>query len=192
MKTLQLHKPFRPFHVTQVWGTPNPFYAQFGFTRHNGTDINVFGATGEYGKKWPVYNMSEGFTVQEIRSMPQGGGNEIWLLSDEKLLINGKECFAYIVMAHADKILVPVGHKPKIGELIMIANNTGMSTGPHTHLGLYRCDWDGKKFDFFDKNDANGSSDALLFMSKEFAVDKADLSTLMTNAFRLAKYYTGI
>jgi murein DD-endopeptidase MepM/ murein hydrolase activator NlpD len=60
---------------------------------------------------------------------------------------------------HAKKILVNVGYEPALGEIIMIANNTGFSTGPHTHMGLYRLTDRKQKL---DTNEATGSFDPSL------------------------------
>lgn len=190
MKSLQFYAPIKPMVVTQPWGNPNRSYKQFGFSQHNGTDINV-GRTGsiDYQTKFQVYCPSDGFTVHLVRNYPQGGGNEMWLISDEKLQIGDKECYAYMVFAHADKILVPVGYKPKLGELIMVANNTGFSTGPHTHWGLYRVDYDGKQVRYLDQNEANGSYDPAQFLQGGYAIDQATLPTLINSNWRYFNYY---
>jgi len=116
----------------------------------------------------------------------------MWLLSKEKPHMFERECYAYIVLAHAEKILVPVGYEPKLGELLMIGDNTGFSTGPHTHLGLYRVDYDGARFTYLDSNGANGSFDPNLFRTRTSAVDEADLPTLMRSNLRYYQYVLGM
>lgn len=194
MNTLRIFKPFRPFIVTQHWGNPNPKYADHfndsSFKRHNGLDATP--TKDVYGSKYPVYCPVEGFTVHRVRYAPQGGGHEIWLVSKEKLTIGDKVCNAYIVLCHADRILVEPGYKPALGELIMMGDNTGFSTGLHTHIGLYRVDYDGKKITYLDQNDATNSYDPQLHLSPQFAVDLADFSTLVRSGLRLMKYYVGL
>ena len=185
---LQIHFPFKPFITTQPWGNPNPAYraAGFSFSDHNGWDANTGGkpATG-----WPVYCPVEGFTVYQVDYMPKGGGNEVRLISDEPVAMGDRaDLHAYIILCHAEKVLVKAGDKPKLGELLMIADNTGFSTGPHTHFGLYRINWDGKTIGFADNNDANGSYNPGEFFTGEFAIDKAILGTYMTNGLRYYKY----
>jgi hypothetical protein len=40
--------------------------------------------------KYPVYCPVEGFTVFKVDYQPSGGGNEMWLISDEPLQIGDK------------------------------------------------------------------------------------------------------
>lgn len=194
--TLKIRFPYKPYDITQKWGNVNSAYNQFGFSLHNGVDATVFYDKSQPFWKsetsWPVYCPVEGFKVQLIRNMPQGGGNEIWLISKEKQWMFGTECYAYLVLAHAEKILVPVGYEPKLGELLMIADNTGFSTGPHTHMGLYRVEWDSIKMTYIDTNDANGSFDPSLFFTNTYAVDEASFDTLVTSGLRYYKYKLGL
>ena len=85
-----------------------------------------------------------------------------------------------------------LGYEPKVGELIMIADSTGFSTGPHTHMGLYRVDFNGKKMEWLDTNEANGSFAPNLFFTLRYAVDVADLGTHIKSGMRLIKYYSGL
>ncbi len=192
---LKIYYPFKPFLVTQPWGTPNPAYAeQFNdpsFKLHNGIDAKA-GITDWQGKlktDYPVYCPVEGFKVVKVDYQPNGGGNEIWLRSKEKVQMFDLECYCLLILLHAKKVLVPVGYEPALGELLMIADNTGFSTGLHTHLGVYRLDDNGAKI---DTNEANGSFDPALFFTNEYAIDVASLSTLVTSGLRLARYYIGV
>jgi hypothetical protein len=81
---------------------------------------------------------------------------------------------------------VKENYRPKLGEAIMIGNNTGFSTGPHTHMGLFRVDGSGYKL---DSNDATGSIDPSLFFAREYAIEKASVALLVLNGLRLAKYH---
>lgn len=197
MNNIELFLPFKPFYITQKWGNPNPAYAaQFNnpdFQLHNGTDANVGQAySSSYYNKYQVYCPVKGFRVHKVQFYPQGGGNEIWLISKEKVKMFDLECYAYLVLCHADKVLVPAGYEPELGELIMIADNTGFSTGVHTHIGLYRVDFDGKNITFLDKNKANGSFSPELFFTKEYAVDMSSFPTAVKSAFRYYNYLLGL
>lgn len=187
---LQIHYPFKPFIITQHWGNPNPAYAQHfndpKWKRHNGTDaraqFNEFGGdiTTEFIVRCPVEN----FVVTNVQYVKDGGGHEIYLRSKTPLKIGDRECYATIIMCHAKCILVRAGQEPQIGEILMIADNTGFSTGLHTHIGLYRTDSLGRKL---DTNDAKGSYNPELFFTKKYA---ADLATWPTHIMSNLRYYT--
>lgn len=186
---MRLYYPFKPFHITQAWGVLNPAYSQQfddpSFKRHNGVDANL----GKVAKEWPVYCPVESFRVSEVAFYPQGGGNQIGLTSKEKIQVGDKLCYVSILMCHAKKILVKVGDEPEVGELLMIANNTGFSTGPHTHIGMYRLN---DKFQKIDKNEATGSYDPGLCWTGIHAVDVASAGTLFISGLRYYKYLIGL
>lgn len=188
---LKLHYPFKPFVVTQKWGNPNPQYADHfndpSFKLHNGIDaVAVY--DNKKASKWPVYCPADGFRVLQVDYAPQGGGNEVWLISKEPLEMFEKTCHALLAFCHADKVLVKAGDEPKAGELLMVSDNTGFSTGEHTHIGLYRVDYNGTWFTKLDQNEATGSFDPSLFWSGLYAVDQADTPTAIKNAFRYYQY----
>ena len=195
---LKIFYPFKPFLITQSWGNPNPAYAaQFGkpeFKLHNGVDANpgVQEYTGKLRTEYPVYCPVEGFTVKQVDYAPQGGGNELWLISNQPLQMFDQKLYAYIPLCHAKKVLVKAGDQPKLGELLMIADNTGFSTGLHTHMGLYRVEYNGFNITKVDKNSAEGSFDPSLFFMKEYAIDKATLPTLISNGLLYYKYLLGL
>lgn len=191
---LQIHYPHRPYLISQKWGNPNPAYAsQFNdtnFKLHNGIDSNIGkkNSLGDIVTEYPVWCPVEGFRVSSVRYEPNGGGNELWLKSLNKLEINGRECYASIGLCHAKKIFVKAGDTPKLGELLMIADSTGFSTGLHTHMGLYRLDDSGRKMDV---NEATGSSDPAPFFTGAFAVDKSTAQTLAISIGRYFRYIMG-
>lgn len=195
---LQIYWPFKPYVVTQKWGNPNPAYAaQFNdpaFVLHNGIDANTgkLNWDGTTMTEYPVYCPVEDFTVKSVDFAPQGGGNELWLISDEPLEMFERTCYAWMPLCHAKKILVKAGDKPKLGELLMIADNTGFSTGLHTHMGLYRVDYMNASLLKLDQNEAEGSFDPSLFFINEYSVDNASLNTLISNGLLYYKYLLGL
>lgn len=186
---LEFYYPFKPFYTTQKWGEENPTYKEngFPFSRHNGVDANV-GRNNRDSDKFLVYCPIANLRVHSVKWRPNGAGHGIYLISKDKVMMDGMYCYAYLVLFHAHKILVPAGYEPKLGELIMIADNTGFSTGPHTHIGLYRVDYDGKALTFLDRNDADNSIDPFKFLTNEYAVDKADVATLVKSGLRYYSY----
>jgi murein DD-endopeptidase MepM/ murein hydrolase activator NlpD len=182
---LKIYYPHKPYFITQHWGNPNPAYEQLGFKLHNGVDANIAANVSEFRVNCPV----QGFVVESVSFEENGGGNQLSLVSKEKLQVGDKKCYARIFICHAKKILVPVGYEPKLGELILIADNTGFSTGLHTHMGLYRLDDKKRKL---DKNDATGSYNPEWFFTGEYAVDKANYQTLLSSALRYYIYRAGL
>jgi murein DD-endopeptidase MepM/ murein hydrolase activator NlpD len=117
----------------------------------------------------------------------------MFLISDQPMKMFERECYAYIPLCHGKKILVPEGYKPALGKLIMIADNTGFSTGIHTHMGLYRVGYGGARVtNYFDTNEATGSFDPSLFFTNTYAVDEAKLGTLIKSNLRYYGYRMGL
>lgn len=189
---LKIHYPFKPFIITQHWGNPNPAYQVLGFKDHNGVDARPWYTNEQLRNYYPVYCPVKGFVVDKVQYRPQGGGNEIWLVSKDTLQIGGEMCRAYIVLCHADKILVAVGDEPALGELLMIGDNTGFSTGTHTHIGLYRVVPNGASWSYLDQNDATGSYDPEPFFTGKFAIDLAEIKTLIKSNWLFYKYLLGL
>jgi murein DD-endopeptidase MepM/ murein hydrolase activator NlpD len=199
---LRIHYPFKPYQITQYWGVLNPAYANKfnnpAFKRHNGIDARV-GAyvwamkDGKLQKvistEYPVYCPVEGFRVTEVEYYPEGGGHQIGLVSKQKVQVGDKLCYASILLCHAKKILVKVGDEPAVGELLMIADNTGFSTGMHTHMGLYRLNNDLQKLDI---NEATGSYDPALFFTGMFAEEQSTMATRITSGMRYWRYLAGL
>lgn len=193
--SLKIYWPMKPYVITQLWGAVTDAYSsQFNdpnFKRHNGIDANV-GRSGDtaYQTQFPIYCPVESFRVESVSYEANGGGNQVSLVSIDPVLMNGMLCYARIWLCHGKKVLVKENYRPKLGELLMIGNNTGFSTGPHTHMGLYRIDGSGYKL---DSNDATGSINPALFFAGEYAIDNAGAPLLISNGMRLAKYYlTGL
>ncbi|HEY5235540.1 MAG TPA: hypothetical protein VIJ14_05135 [Rhabdochlamydiaceae bacterium] len=184
MNTLKIYWPFKPYIITQAWGVKNDDYLPLGFDHHNGIDA----INGSNRTKWPVYCPVDGFKVTEVAFYPKGGGKQIGMVSKQKLQIGDKLCFVSIILCHADKVLVPVGYEPVLGEMITVADNTGFSTGAHTHMGMYRLNDDLSKM---DSNDETGSYDPSLCFANAFAVDQASLATLIKSDWRYYQYVLG-
>lgn len=188
---LKIYYPCKPFFVTQPWGVENPIYrAQFNnpdFYKHNGVDVISRDTPGK--QEFPIYCPVEGFSVWQIRHSPNGGGNELWLISDEPLQMFERKAHALLCFFHGKKILVKVGDRPALGALLMISDSTGFSTGNHLHMGLYRIQVVGGSFSYLDVgNGANGSFDPAHFYTVKYAVDVATSATLVKSGLRYLAY----
>lgn len=75
-----------------------------------------------------------------------------------------------IIMMHMDhKSPVPVGTVLKVGDYVGVPDNTGFSTGPHTHVMGRRINETGN---FVDINDADNSFDLMAYWNGFYAVDR--------------------
>lgn len=156
---LSLNYPVTTYKVNQEWGIHRPeVYSQFGFTRHNGVDIAL-------GSDSMIYAPAPGQIIK-TGNQPRGGGVFIgFLLDGEFIFDDGLTTQVLIDFLHLDHIIGRTGVSYKSGDLLAKADNTGFSTGPHTHMQFRRVTYDGKVVQTVDKNDANNSFDPAPFWS---------------------------
>lgn len=127
---LELYYPAKPFYVTQDWGVYNTAYTQFGFDHHNGVDFEL--------EPDSLLHAPQRLLVTEVGYVPNGAGNFVRFILTDKWEVLGTECWVGGIVMHMKEQQVKVGQICEIGEVLGIADNTGFSTGPHTHLSLYR------------------------------------------------------
>lgn len=195
------HPPIDPMNVNQAWGTLDPkHYDQFGYSRHNGTDIAI-SPTG-------VVRAPFDGTIVRTGFQPTGGGIFCGLLSKDEFVFpvwqsktpekaeDGSNdgimitfpaatCFVLIDFLHMKELHVKEGQAIKAGDVLGIQDNTGFSTGPHTHIqsrrehllpapqsvqSAFRYMGDHILMDV-DKNDANNTFDISLFWN-QISADK--------------------
>lgn len=129
--------PVNPWSVTQPWGVYDPRYKQFGFTAHNGVDCRL-------GADRTIYAPHAGTVVRAYTKenglwQPAGGGVFLTTLTDEQYdFDDGQKCYVLEDFLHCERLLVKDGDHVEVGQAIAIADNTGFSTGPHTHIQLRR------------------------------------------------------
>jgi murein DD-endopeptidase MepM/ murein hydrolase activator NlpD len=171
------HKPWR---VSQGWGIFNPAYQRFGFSRHNGIDVYV-GDDKRSRAPWPG-------TVLRVASKenglwePNGGGVYVSILSDEEFEFDdGFTARVFIDFLHGEKPLVSRGQHVIAAQPVLLNDNTGFSTGPHTHIQLRRCrvvpegnyDLNGKpvRLEWVDANDAHNSFDPTRYFTGTYVIE---------------------
>jgi murein DD-endopeptidase MepM/ murein hydrolase activator NlpD len=175
--------PIKPFSLHQNWGTYDPKdYDQFGFDRHNGVDAAI-GADS-------IVRAPFNGTVFQNGNQPNGGGIYTGFLSDDtfefdafdsvtpegvKIHFPAMTCRVLVDFLHLKSISARPGHEYKAGDVLAIQDNTGFSTGPHTHIQPRRVSYDGKTLTFLDTNDAHGSFDPTPFWNGIYAEDLAVL-----------------
>jgi len=129
MAKLTLWYPAKPFHVTQGWGISNPSYNQFGFSKHNGVDFKI----GDD----KLLRSPTNLVVAEV-GFNESAGNFVRLFSPEKLEIGDQECYLGAMFMHLERAMCAKGQLLETGEVFAVPDNTGFSTGPHTHMTLRR------------------------------------------------------
>lgn len=158
---LKLTYPAKPYLLTQAFGIYNPAYLQFGFDHHNGIDFRV----DTDGK---VVSMCDGVVTDA--GFNSGAGNYVRYRTLEPVVTETATQYVEFMVMHASKLLVKKGDLVKIGTPLMVADNTGFSTGPHTHISAYFVDINtGFKMPIGDKN-----SDYCFDFSKYYTGDYAD------------------
>jgi murein DD-endopeptidase MepM/ murein hydrolase activator NlpD len=140
---LELSFPTKPYIITQAFGIYNPAYLQFGFDHHNGIDFLPL-------KPYEVSAMCEGEVYET--GFNSGAGNFVRYKTKEPVDVNGHKSYVGFMYMHAEKILVKVGDKVKCGDSLIVADNTGFSTGLHTHISAYFINEDNTKQSFGDKS----------------------------------------
>ena len=117
------------FPYNQCFGGNPDMYAKFGLNGHNGVD-------------WGIPNgiqLVSPFNgeISEVGSDPSGYGLYC--------KIRNMDMLCYVIYGHQKQIVVTQGQKVVKGQLVGYSDNTGNSTGPHLHLGVYRIDANGNK-----------------------------------------------
>ncbi len=77
------------------------------------------------------------FEVEDV-GYNDSAGNYVRGITTEKYECEGTESYVGLMFMHFEKTLVSKGQKLVVGDCMGIAGNTGFSTGPHTHMSLYR------------------------------------------------------
>jgi murein DD-endopeptidase MepM/ murein hydrolase activator NlpD len=172
MPKLSLPKEVKPYVVTQKWGVHRPdVYAQFGFDDHNGTDVMP-------GNRKEV-RASVPYEVQRIIWQPNGGGLVMGIVSQgEYDAPDGKPANVQIHYLHLEKTLKKVGDRGAVGDVLAIADNTGFSTGPHTHLAHKWIRRKGSLFVDVETNGAQNTFDPEPYRDGSFAEDYATIRIL--------------
>lgn len=152
----QWHYPTTPFHVNQAWGIKNPIYEQFGFSRHNGVDF----ALGEDTMLYYPWNGTG--TVVKTDNIPNGAGIMVRVRSNEEYDFGDRKAYILTDFMHCHTLFVKEGDTVRTGDRLARADNTGFSTGAHTHEQDKRVTKKGRELDV---NDANGSFNPLPYAS---------------------------
>ena len=93
---------------------------------------------------------------------------------------------------HCERLIVQNEETVLLGTVLAVADNTGFSTGPHTHIQLRRCrvllggDYvvhgEKRHLEWVDRNDANNTFDPTPYFTKTYADDDLLTSYVKTTA----------
>ena len=151
-------KPFKNgFQQTQGFGENPDTYAQFGLKGHNGLDYAT--PTGT-----PILASISGMVIEAVKSGDVGYGKYVKIENDEYGSLT----------AHFQRVDVEIGQQVTEGQQIGLSDNTGFSTGPHLHWGIFSKPRDrGNGYDgYIDQTDliTSPSTDTIPVNKKDYEV----------------------
>lgn len=182
--------PIKPYKVNQEWGIYAPqVYSQFGFSRHNGTDV-ALGLDSLIRAPFAGTVVRAG-TKENGGWQPNGGGVFCGLVSDETFAFDdGKETKVLADFLHCDHLVVTESQHVIAGQPLAVADNTGFSTGPHTHIQLRRVLWQKEGIMTIDQNEANNSFDPKPYYTNTYTIDD-ELSRIQKAIDSIADWLKG-
>lgn len=176
MKKLELSYPVKPKLYPSIQNTifnqkfgdnRTDLYRKLGMLGHNGLDL--FAQDGE-----PVCAAHDG--VVTYAGLDGSNGNLVVVLTNEKFDYKDGQAYYKSLYGHikTGTYKVTAGTKVKKGQLLALADNTGMSTGSHLHFGLKpvekgEADW--QWWNIEQNLGYNGAIDPMPFFDGNYAVD---------------------
>jgi len=162
MEKLSLFYPVTPHVVNRGWGVSDELYAQFGFTHHNGIDLNLVDGQD-------IRAPFDG-KVTLVGNQPNGSGNFICLLSTPSYTFNdGRTCKVELTFMHLKEALVEEGARVYTGDRIALGGRTGKTTGSHLHLAPKRVRRGLIGYRDIDRNDADNTFDPSPYWNGKYA-----------------------
>ncbi len=194
---LELFYPVRPFRVSQGFAEnkacSNP--------DKTGVVSELPDGTCPVGKVklYPLLGMMKGHTGVDlvaddgvvIRSLHDGivketqlepeRGLGVGIITEERVDLDEHGThYAKTRQWHGKVVLVQLGQKVKCGDIIMLADNTGLSAGSHDHLELKPVEYDdsGNHYNVFHDNGWYGAIDPMPFFTGFYADEKTKVISL--------------
>lgn len=148
---LQLKYPLKNIYVTQDFGSnATDVYAGLGLKGHNGIDFRAPDST-------PVLAAHDGRVVSA--GYDGAGGLTIVIRTEKEFEdVDGKPTMWKTIYCHLlrGSLKVTGGDNVKVGQIIALADNTGLSTGSHLHFGLKPIYRGEKEWEFENLDNNNG------------------------------------
>lgn len=156
---MTLEKPFiGDFKLGQHFGENfNSYYQSEGLLGHAGLDFPMPNGT-------PIIAACDGTVVYVSKDINKGEG--VSIRSKDTFQSNGLDCKFSCIYWHLQdgSIKVKVGDQVTTGQLLGLSNNTGQTTGPHLHFGLFPLSVDGSH-ELFLNNGYKGAVDPLPYLN---------------------------
>lgn len=167
--------PQDTWQVTQPWGIERPdVYSRFGFSAHNGVDVRL-------APNKLIRAPFDGEIVQ-IDYQANGGGIYCSIMSTDRFMFpDGIEANVLWDFLHLESTQCVKGKHYLVGDVIAVADNTGFSTGSHTHHQVRRVYKTRNTWQDADRNNANNSIDPTPYF-KGYAKNYASIRTSIANA----------
>jgi murein DD-endopeptidase MepM/ murein hydrolase activator NlpD len=119
------------YPVTQTFGKNPALYRRFGWRGHNGIDFGMKTGT-------QLVSCVSGRVVSAYDD-GRGWGKHVYIYDNYQNIV--------VIYAHLSRIDVKVGQSVRVGKGIGLSGNSGNSTGPHLHFGIYKTNASGYKID---------------------------------------------
>lgn len=186
-------KPNLPVTKRKVVGKVNgvcpigyiELYPVLGMKGHNGLDCYAIGGA-------PLYATVDG-VVKEIETEVERGLG-VGIISNEKYNFGEKYGYAKVRYWHLKTISVSMDQKVNVGDIIGLADNTGLSSGDHLHFELKPVDYftDGKHYNLLQNNGFYGAIDPVPYFNKIFASDAQKIINILRGIVLILNRLVGL
>jgi murein DD-endopeptidase MepM/ murein hydrolase activator NlpD len=153
---LSLFYPLKPWRVNQPFGNVLPMYTALGLKGHNGMDLYAVDSQ-------PVRAAHDGVVVFTGEDGSGGLGVVLRTLNKFDYLDGYKQSWYKTIYWHLKPgtFKVKAGDKVATGDILALADNTGMSTGTHLHWGLKPVYKGEKDWEWWNAEQTNGYKGAI-------------------------------
>ena len=142
-------------HINQHFGeNVIPLYKELGLKGHNGLDLGAIDGS-------PVYAAHDGIVT--FTGEDGSGGLGVVIRTKDMFEYNGGNFLMKSIYWHLlpNSFKVKPGDEVRAGQVIGLADNTGMSTGSHLHFGLKPIYQGEKDWQFYNADQNNGYHGAI-------------------------------